>query len=111
MMLLSILSIIVNIAYIAVLNIPFYTDRAMMPDGHYREWHRSPVSRLYVSDQPWLYYLEIVFAAVCILASVLILLGVKHKVIRTVQIASIIASTVMFIIIMIVTNNIHAHYA
>ena len=110
-MLLSVLSIIANIAYIAVLNIPFYTDRAMMPDGHYREWHRSPVSRLYVSDQPWLYYLEIAFAAICILAGLLSLFGVKHKVLRTVQIVSIIASTVMFIIIMIVTNNIHAHYA
>ena len=110
-MLLSILSIIADVAYIAVLNIPFYIDRAMMADGTRREWHRSPVSRLYVSDQPWLYHIEIVLVAISILASVLVLFGVKNRVIRIVQIAGIVASTVMFIIIMIVTNNIHAHYA
>ncbi|MBR0416248.1 MAG: hypothetical protein IJI56_00370 [Firmicutes bacterium] len=110
-MLLSIVSVIANILYMVALNIPFYTDRAMMPDGHYREWHRSPVGRLNLSGQEWIYYIQVALAAVSIIASVLALLGVKHRVVRIVQIAGIIASTVMFVIILIVTNNIHAKYA
>ncbi len=110
-MLLSIVSVIANILYMVVLNIAFYTDRAMLPDGHYREWHRSPVSRLSLSGQEWLYYIQIALAAVSIIASILALLGVKHRVVRIVQIAGMIASTVMFVIILIVTNNIHAKYA
>ncbi|MBO4819524.1 MAG: hypothetical protein J5528_05225 [Firmicutes bacterium] len=110
-MLLSIISIIANIAYTAVLNIAFYTDRAMMPDGHYREWHRSPVSRLSAADESWLYHLQIILVAISIVSSVLVLIGVKNRTVRIVQTVSLIASTVMFVIIMIVTNNIHVHYA
>ena len=45
-MLMTILSIIANIAYFVVLNLNIYTDRAMMPTGEVREWHRSPIIRL-----------------------------------------------------------------
>ena len=51
-MLLSILSILLNIAYVVVLNISFYTDRAPMPTGQFREWQRSPVDRLSIADRP-----------------------------------------------------------
>ena len=44
-MLMSILSIIANIAYFVVLNMNLYTDRAMMPNGEMREWYRSPLTR------------------------------------------------------------------
>jgi hypothetical protein len=110
-MLISLFSILANIVYMIVLNIPFYTDRAMMPDGHYRVWHRSPVSRLYVADQLWLYYIQIALVAISVIASALVLFGVKSRTVRIVQIASIIASTAVFAVILIVTNNIHVHYA
>ena len=110
-MLLSIVSIVANVIYMAVLNIAFYTDRAMLPDGHYREWHRSPVSRLYISGQEWMFYVQIALTAISVISSLLLLFGVKHKAVRTVQKVSIIASTVMFVIILIVTSNIHAKYA
>ena len=110
-MLMAILSIIVNIAYFVVLNMNIYTDRAMMPTGEVREWHRSPIARLNIADQSFLIYLQVVLAAVSIISSVLFLLGVRSSIIRTIQLVSIIGSTIVFIIIMIVTSNSHAKYA
>ena len=110
-MLLSILSILLNIAYVVVLNISFYTDRAPMPTGQFREWHRSPLDRLNIADQSWLFYLQIVLAAVSVITSVLRLFGVRGRALNTVQLISTIASTIVFLIIMIVTSNAHAKYA
>ena len=110
-MLMTILSIIVNITYFVVLNMNIYTDRAMMPTGDVREWHRSPIARLSIADQSFLIYLQIVIAAVSIITSVLFLFGVRNKTIRTIQLISVIGSTIVFIIIMIVTSNSFAKYA
>lgn len=109
-MLITILSIILNIAYFVVLNLNIYTDRAMMPTGEIREWHRSPVTRLNIADQSFLIYLQIVFAAVSIITSVLFLFGVRNNIIKIIQLVSTIGSTIVFIIIMIVTSNLHAKY-
>ena len=109
-MLITILSIMLNIAYFVVLNLNIYTDRAMMPTGEIREWHRSPVTRLNIADQSFLIYLQIVFAAVSIITSVLFLFGVRNNIIKIIQLVSTIGSTIMFIIIMIVTSNLHAKY-
>ena len=110
-MLMTILSIIANIAYFVVLNLNFYTDRAMMPTGEVREWRRSPITRPNISDQSFLVYLQIVLAVVSIITSVLFLFGVRNRMIRTIQLVSVIGSTIVFIIIMIVTSNSHAKYA
>ena len=110
-MLITILSIILNIAYFVVLNLNIYTDRAMMPTGEIREWHRSPVTRLNIADQSFLIYLQIVFGAVSIITSVLFLFRVRKRMIRTIQLVSVIGSTIMFVIIMIVTSDFHANYA
>ena len=109
-MLITILSIILNIAYFVVLNLNIYTDRAMMPTGEIREWHRSPITRLNIADQSFLIYLQIVFAAVSIITSVLFLFGVRNNIIKIIQLVSTIGSTIVFIIIMIVTSNLHAKY-
>ncbi len=110
-MLMTILSIIANIVYFAVLNMTIYTDRAMTPTGEVREWHRSPIARLNIADQTFLIYLQIVLAAVSIMASVLVLFGVRSRTIRTIQWISVIGSAIVFVIIMIVTSNSHAKYA
>ena len=110
-MLSGIASIIANIAYFVVLNTALYTDRAMMPDGGTREWHRSPIDRLNISGMPVLLYLQIFFSAVSVVTGALSIFGVRTAVIRKVQLLSAIASTVLFIIIMIVTANSHARYA
>ena len=110
-MMMAILSMIANAAYLVILNIAFYTDRVKMPTGEIREWHRSPVTRLNLSGQSFLFYLQIVLAAVSILTSVLLLSGVRSSVIKKIRLASTIGSTVMFVIIMIVTANSHAKYA
>ena len=107
----TILSIIVNIAYFVILNMNIYTDRAMMPTGDVREWHRSPITRLNIADQSFLLYLQIVLAAVSIITSILLLFRVRNSIIRTIQRVSTIGSTIVFIIIMIVTSDSHAHYA
>ena len=110
-MLMTILSIIINIAYFIVLNMDIYTDRAMMPTGEIREWHRSPITRLNIADQSFLFYLQMILAAVSIVTSVLFLFGVRGRMIRTIQLVSVIGSTIVFIIIMIVTSDSHANYA
>ena len=107
----TILSIIANIVYLAVLNRELYTDRAMMPTGEVREWHRSPAARLNIADQSFLLYLQITLAAVSIIAGLLLLFGVRSRVVKTIQLISTAGSTAVFIIIMIVTGNSHAHYA
>ena len=109
-MMMSILSIIVNIAYFVILNTALYTDRAKMPTGEIREWHRSPVARLNISDRSFLFALQIVFAAVSIIAGVLLLLGVRKSIIKTIQWVSTIGSTVMFVLIMILTADSHVRY-
>ena len=110
-MLMAILSIIVNIVYFVVLNLNIYTDRAMMPTGELREWRRSPITRLNIADQSFLIYLQIVFAAVSIITSILYLFGVRSSIVKTIQLVSLIGSTIVFIIIMIVSSDSHANYA
>ncbi len=110
-MLMTILSIIANIAYFVVLNLNIYTDRAVMPTGQVREWRRSPITRLNIADQSFLIYLQIVFAAVSMITSVLFLFGVRSRTIRTIQLVSVIGSTIVFLVILIVTSDSHANYA
>ena len=110
-MLMTILSIIANIAYFVVLNLKIYTDRAMMPTGEVREWRRSPITRLSIADQSFLVYLQIVLAAVSVITSVLFLFGIRTRMVRTIQLVSLIGSAIVFIIIMIVTSDAHAKYA
>ena len=75
-MLFNIVSLIANIAYLVVLNLNIYTDRAVLPGGQVREWHRSPAARLELGSQTFLLYLQIVLAAVSIITAVLLLFGV-----------------------------------
>ena len=110
-MVISIISIVANIVFFVVLNLEIYTDRAPMPDGSIREWSRSPVARLGIADQSYLFYLQIAIAAVSIVTGILVLIGVKNNIVRIIQIVSSIASLIMFIIIMIVTGNTHVKYA
>ena len=110
-MLMTILSILANIAYFVVLNMNLYTDRAIMPTGEVREWHRCPITRLNLAGQSFLIYLQMVLAAVSMLTSILFLFGVRSKTLRTIQLVSVIGSTIVFILIMIVTSNSHVNYA
>ena len=113
-MLLSIISIALNLIYGVVLNLNLYTDRVVMPNGDIQAWRRCAISRLYLAGQPWLLYLQIACAAVSIITSILFLIGVKNsrsKFRKAVRIVSTVASTVLFIVIMIVTACSPARYA
>ena len=110
-MLLCIISIAANVAFFFVLNARLYTDRAVLPDGGYREWRRSPIDRLYISDMRALLYLQIALAAVSVISGVLVLFSVKSSAVRTVWLVSTIASALMFVVILIVTGNSHVRYA
>ncbi|MBR4163217.1 MAG: hypothetical protein IKR11_06820 [Solobacterium sp.] len=103
-------SILANIIYGIVLNMKIYTDIATMPDGKNRVWKLSPIERLFIADQPVWLYMEIGLMTVSVITAILLLCKVKNSPIRTVWLISTIASTVMFIIIIIVTSNIHARY-
>ena len=109
-MLMSIIAFMANAVFWLLLNRDIYVDRAPMPDGGYREWQRSAITRLRISGQTWILYLEAAFMAISIIASVLVLLGIKNNVIKAIQLISLMAVTVMFIIIMIVTANKNVRY-
>ncbi len=109
-MLMSIIAFMANAVFWLLLNRDIYVDRVPMPDGGYREWERSAIARLRISGQNWILYLEVAFMALSIIASVLVLLGVKSSVIKAIQLISLMAATVMFIIIMIVTANKNVRY-
>ena len=108
--LVPIFSILLNIVFFVILNLELYTDRSPMPTGGVREWKRSPVTRLGIADQAFLFYLQIVFAAISIITCVLQLFGVRNSIIEKVRLISTAASTVMFVIIMIVTANSNVRY-
>lgn len=110
-MLISIISIIANILFIVVLNLNLFTDRAPLPDGHFREYQRSAVARLSLSGDTYLFIIQIALAAVSIVTSILILVGVNNKIVKLIQIISSVASLVLFIIIMISTSGSHTKYA
>ncbi len=110
-MILRILTVILNAVYVIVLNLDIYTDRAMMPNGQTREWRRSPIARLNISDQSALLYVQLFLIAVSVISAVLLLFGIKNDILKKVWIISSVLSTAMFVIIMIVTSNTHAEYA
>ncbi|MDO5439886.1 MAG: hypothetical protein Q4F09_07685 [Erysipelotrichaceae bacterium] len=110
-MLMNIFSIILNVVFFIVLNTQIYTDRAKMPTGEVREWRRSPVDRLNIADQSFLFYLQIAFAVVSIISAVLLLFGVRSSIVKKVQLITTIGSAVMFIIIMIMTSNANVKYS
>lgn len=110
-MLLSMISVAVNVAYYLIMNLQIYTDRAMMANGQVREWKRSRISRLRMAEKTWLLYAWVAFAVVAVVTSLLTMFGVENTVIRKAQLISTVASTVMFAVIMILTGNSYAHYA
>ena len=110
-MLMNIVPIVLNAVFFIVLNTEFYTNKAMMPNGQYREWHRSPVNRLYIADQSFLYYLQIVLAAVSVITAILLLFGVRSDIIKKIRLIATIGSVLVFVIIMVVTSNTHVKYS
>ena len=54
--------------------------------------------------------LQIIFGAVSIITGILALCGVKKSVIRKVRLVSTVASTAVFITIMITAGKTHPHY-
>ena len=109
-MLWNIISVIANVAYYMIMNTSFYVDRAMMPNGQYREWRRSPLSRLEIGDRAGVAYVQLAFAAVSVVTSILLLIGVKNDVIKKIQLFSTIGSTVLFIAVIIVSANTFVDY-
>ena len=109
-MVLSIVSIVLNAIFFVVLNLEIYTDRMPLADGSVREWHRSPLGRLDVADERYLFYLQILFAAVSVITSILIMVGIKNNAVKIIRLIATIASAIMFIIIMVATSNTHAKY-
>lgn len=110
-MLLSVCAIVVNVIFQVVVNLEIYTDTAHFPDGSVRTWQRSPLTRLAIEDKSYLYYLQLVFAIISVVTSIMVLLKVKHSLVKTVQLVSTGLAILLFVIIMILTSNSHTKYA
>ena len=106
----SILAIAANIIIMVVLKLELFTDTATMPDGDTREWHWSAFDRLNVADKNWLGYLQIALVAISVISCILVLVGVKHNVVKIIRLVSTICSAVVFAIILIVSFNTHPRY-
>ncbi len=109
-MVLSIISIILNVAFFVILNLDLYTDKAHMADGSVRTWQRSPLDRLDVADKRWMLYLQIFFAAVSVITGIMIIAGVRNNAVKITRLVATIASAVMFMVILIVSKGIHPKY-
>ncbi len=106
-----IISMIVNGVYLFVLNKDLYVDRYHLPDGEMGEHHRSPIDSLYTANNPALLHLQLFLMLISAVSSILLLIGVKNSIVRVIQIVSTIASTVVFVIILIYTgNSVHPKY-
>lgn len=103
---LNILSIIANIVYFAVLNLKIFTVKYMTPDGQV-QMRVSPAERLGV---PGLYVLHLICSVLSIAASVLSMAGARSSTVRAVQIAALIASTVTFIVVLVVSAGTNLKY-
>ena len=110
-MLLNVASIVANVLFFLIMNMQIYTDRAKMPNGETRTWRRSPISRLSISGRTWLVWLQFVFAVLSVVTCILVMCGVKTRVIRIVQTAATVGSAIMFIAVMIVSGDTHVNYA
>jgi hypothetical protein len=109
-MILQIISIVLNIVFCIVLNLNLYTDSAMMPTGQMRYWKRSPLTRLNIMGRHEFAYVQFAFAALSAVTAIMIIAGVKSSLVRKIWIAGTLASTAVFIIIMVMTSNSHAKY-
>ena len=109
-MILSIVSIVLSALFFVVLNLELYTDRMPLPDGSYRNWHMTPLERLEAADNRFLFYLQILFAAVSVISAILFMVGLKNNVVKMIRLISLIASAVMFVILMLVSGNTFAKY-
>ena len=109
-MVLSIISIVLNVAFFVILNLDLFTDKAHMADGSVRTWQRSPLDRLDAADKRWMLYLQIFLAVVSVVTSILILAGVKNNAVKITRLVATIASAVMFAVILIVSKGIHPKY-
>jgi len=108
-MLMGIISIIANAVYVFVMFTNIYTDRFYLPthDGELQQRiiQRSPANRMGLMDKRWLISLMLVIVSVAVISSLLTVFGVKSKAVKIVQIGALAASTLLFIVIMIISAH------
>ncbi|MBR5336978.1 MAG: hypothetical protein IK152_03245 [Lachnospiraceae bacterium] len=71
---------------------------------------RNAIDSLFHADMNGLINIEMLFMVVSIISSVMMLFGMSSSALRTVQRVSTIASTVVFVVIMIAAGNVHLTY-
>ncbi len=102
---------IANGVYLFILKMDLYVDRYHLPDGEMGEHHRSPIESLYTADNPALVNLQIFLMLLSVVTALLLLIGIKNNIVRVIHIISTIASTAVFVIILIYTGNfVHPRY-
>ena len=109
-MLFSIIAILANILFFVILKLNIYTDTAILPGGQTSIFQRSAFDSLFAADLSFLLYIQIICAAVSVISSVLVIIGVKFWLIRKIRNISTIVSAVLFVIILIVTGFIHPKF-
>ena len=109
-MLLSIISIIINVLFFVVLNVKKFTDKSVLPGEGSRTWHNSAIDKLNAADMNWLLYLQIFFAAVSVITSALYMFGIRNNVVKIIRLVSLIGSAIVFAVIMVVSLTTHPKY-
>lgn len=103
--LIYIISIIANAVYFSILKMDLYTDRYHLPDGEMGVHMRSPIESLYTADNPVLLYLQILAMIISTAAALLLIFGVKRRIVKIVWVCGMIASTAIFIMILVYTKT------
>ena len=106
----SIISIVANVVFYVVLRMELYTDSYYLPDGEMHSNRRSPIDTLYSADIPWMLYMQVFLMIVSIATSLLVLFGLRNRVVDVMQAVSILASAAAFVIILIIAGNVHLRY-
>ena len=109
-MLLTILSLLADAVCCWIPTRNLYTDRAMLPDGEMHEWRRSPLHRLEATGQAQLMHLQWALAAISAVTGILLLLGVKSRAVYAIQRIATVASTAVFVIILLVAGGVRERY-
>ena len=109
-MILSIISIVANVVFFVLMRIEFFTDRYVLPGDDYRERSLSALDKLDQAGKPELVYIYLFFAVICIIASILVMFGLKHSVVKIIRLVSLIASVLVFAFIMFTALFTHATY-
>ncbi len=105
----EILSIIANIVYFFVLRMELYTDTAILPDGE-RTYNYNAITKLSHAGSDGMVSVQFVFAVISVILAILLIAGVKKKIVTIAWIISTAISAILFAAILLYAGSVQLKY-